>query len=151
MSKSTLHTYWRTDNIRVISAKDTSVDTVQAWEVEATTQMESYNAPIKRLYDLRELKGVSIFAVRTAVKLKSHINTRYAFIAVITNNVTVTKLVNLVLSIQPGGNFFITTDEAAAISWLHNNVPDETQLTLTSRNPPHPKKPLRFQQHVPLI
>jgi hypothetical protein len=124
MNKSTLYTYWRPDNIRVIAAKDTSVDTVNAWEIEATSKIEGYDKPAKRIYDLRELSGVSIFAVRTAIKLKSHMNTRFAYIAVLTNNATVAKLVNLVLSIQPGGQFYLTTDEEKAIQWLHNCVPD---------------------------
>ncbi|MCP5101465.1 MAG: hypothetical protein GY943_38455, partial [Chloroflexi bacterium] len=78
--------YWRADNIRVISAKDTSVDTVKAWEADAISQMERYDAPAKRLYNLRQLSRISIFAVRTAIKLKSHINTRFAYIAVITSS-----------------------------------------------------------------
>lgn len=118
--KSTFRSYWREDGIRVISAQDTSIETVQDWEQDALSTISAYDGPQKRLYDLRDLKGVSIFALRAAIKINAHDNAVLARVAVLANNRVVTRMVNVVLSVQPGGHFRFFTDEAVAIVWLHN-------------------------------
>ena len=118
--KSTFKSYWREDGIRVISAQDTSLETVQDWEQDALSAISAYAGPQKRLYDLRDLKGVSIFALRAAIKINAHDNAVLARVAVLANNRVVTRMVNVVLSAQSGGHFRFFTDEAAAIVWLHN-------------------------------
>lgn len=118
--KSTFRSYWREDGIRVISAQDTSLETVQDWEQDALSVMSAYAGPQKRLYDLRDLKGVSIFALRAAIKINAHDNAVLARVAVLANSRVVTRMVNVVLSVQTGGHFRFFTDEAAAIDWLHN-------------------------------
>lgn len=124
MSKSTLTFSQRPDGIFLIEANDTSVETVHDWEETMIAQQDSLAAPVKRIYDLRQLKGVSVFAVRTAVKLKSRPNAQFVYAAVLTHNKTVAHLVNTVMVIQPGGNFQIFTDEDEAVAWLHQKVPD---------------------------
>lgn len=120
--ESTLHFYQRPDGIYMIEVSDTSLETVRDWEQAMSAQLETLNAPIKRIYDLRQLKGISVFAVRTAVKLKGHPNAQFVVAAVLTNNRTVAHLVNTALVIQPGGNFQIFTDEDEAVAWLHQKV-----------------------------
>ena len=124
MSDSTLTFYQRPDDIYVIEVQDTSVETVRAWEAAMVAQLDGLTAPVKRIYDLRQLKGVSVFAVRTAVKLKSLPNAQFVVAAVLTNNKAVAHLVNTVMVIQPGGNFQIFTDEEEAVAWLHRKVPN---------------------------
>jgi len=124
MSDSTLNFYQRPDDIYVIEVQDTSSKTVRDWEAAMIAQQDTLTAPVKRIYDLRQLKGVSVFAVRTAVKLKSRHNAQFVYAAVLTNNRTVTHLVNTAMVIQPGGNFQVFTDEDEAIAWLHEKVPN---------------------------
>jgi hypothetical protein len=120
LMKSSFKAYWRDDGIRVISAQDTSVETVQAWEQDALSTVASYAGPQKRLYDLRNLNGISIFALRAAIKINAHNNAGLARVAVLANSVVVTRMVNVALSVQPGGTIRLFIDEAEAIAWLHN-------------------------------
>ena len=124
MSDSSFTLYQRPDAIYVIDVQDTSVETVRAWETAMIAQQDSLTAPVKRIYDLRQLKGVSVFAVRTAVKLKSRPNAQFVVAAVLTHNKAVAHLVNTVMVIQPGGNFQIFTNEDEAVVWLHTKVPN---------------------------
>jgi len=107
----------------LIEAEDTSVDTVQDWETTMLASLKTLDSPVKRLYDMRRLNGVSIFALRTAVKLKKHPQAKHVFAAVLTNNNTVARLVNTALAIQPGGNFQLFSDEKEAVAWLNRMVP----------------------------
>lgn len=123
VSKSTLHYYRRPDNILVYETEDTSVETVRAWYDHSFALLEQISKPDKRLYDLRKLKNISIFALRTAVKLKSHRKADLIFAAVLINNSRVSELVDTVLAIQPGGNFRLFSNEEEAIHWLNQKVP----------------------------
>ncbi|GJM40071.1 MAG: hypothetical protein DHS20C20_03530 [Ardenticatenaceae bacterium] len=118
--KSTFRAYWREDGIRVNTATDTSLETVQDWEQDALTTVAAYEGQQKRLYDLRQLKRISIYALRSAIKIKAHPNARLARVAVVANNAVVVRMVNVALSVQPGGHFRLFTDEATAVGWLHN-------------------------------
>lgn len=118
--KSTFQAYWREDGIRVNMAQDTSLETVQEWERDAQVEIDAYDGPQKRLYDLRQLKSISIYALRTAIKMKAHPNARLARVAVLANSMVVTRMVNVALAVQPGGHFRLFTDEETAVAWLHN-------------------------------
>lgn len=119
--KSTFQAYWREDGIRVNTAQDTSLETVNEWEQDALTEVASYDGLQKRLYDLRHLKSISVFALRTAIKIKAHPNARLARVAVLANSTVVTRMVNVALAVQPGGHFRLFTDEETAVSWLHGD------------------------------
>ncbi len=123
VSKSTLRSHRRPDNILVYEAEDTSLETVQAWYAQSFALLEQATKPDKRLYDLRKLKNISIFALRTAVKLKSHRKADLIYAAVLINNSRVSELVDTVLAIQPGGNFRLFSNEEEAIQWLNQKVP----------------------------
>jgi hypothetical protein len=122
-SESTLESYWREDGILVIRARDTSTATVEQWQREALELLEQTDTYSKRLYDMRELDVLSISAIRTAIRLKSHRNARYVYAAVMTRSSRTASLVQTVLSIQPGGNFQVIMDETDAINWLNDKVP----------------------------
>ena len=124
MSDSTLNVYQRPDGIYMIEVSNTSSETVRDWEQAMVAQQDTLTAPVKRIYDLRQLKGVSVFAVRTAIKLKSRPNAQFVYAAVLTTNRTVAHLVNTAMVIQPGGNFQLFTTEAEASAWLHQKVPN---------------------------
>ncbi|WP_420628574.1 STAS/SEC14 domain-containing protein [Candidatus Leptofilum sp.] len=117
---STFRAYWRDDGIRVNTAEDTSLETVQDWEQDALAKIAAYSGPQKRLYDLRRLKRVSIYALRSAIRIKAHPNARLARVAVLANSAVVVRMVNVALSVQPGGHFRLFTDEETAVAWLHN-------------------------------
>lgn len=125
MDESTLESYWREDGILVFKARDTSAATVEQWQRESLALLEKTDTYSKRLYDLRNLTGISIMAVRTAIRLKSHHNARFVYAVVLTRNTRTANLVQTVLSIQPGGNFQIMLDEEEAITWLNNKVSPE--------------------------
>ncbi len=125
MDESTLESYWREDGILVFKARDTSAATVEQWQRDSLALLEKTDKYSKRLYDLRNLSGISIMALRTAIRLKSHRNARYVYAIVLTRNTRTANLVQTVLSIQPGGNFQIMLDEDEAITWLNNKVPPE--------------------------
>jgi hypothetical protein len=123
MTQNTLRHYWRPDNILVYEAEDTMTETVKEWQTHAFALLDNVTELNKRLYDLRKLKNVSIFALRTAIKLKSHPKANLVFAAVLINNSRVAELVDTILAIQPGGNFRIFSSETEAITWLNNKVP----------------------------
>lgn len=125
MDESTLESYWREDGILVFKARDTSAATVEQWQRDSLALLEKTDKYSKRLYDLRNLSGISIMALRTAIRLKSHRNARYVYAIVLTRNTRTANLVQTVLSIQPGGNFQIMLDEEEAITWLNTKVPPE--------------------------
>lgn len=125
MNESTLESYWRDDGILFITARDTSQATVDQWLREALDWLEQTNKYSKRLYDLRQLDSLSIMALRTAIRLKSHRNAKYVFAAILTRSSRTASLVQTVLSIQPGGNFRIMFDENEAITWLNTKVAPE--------------------------
>lgn len=125
MDESTLESYWREDGILVFKARDTSAATVEQWQRDSLALLEKTDKYSKRLYDLRNLSGISIMALRTAIRLKSHRNARYVYAIVLTRNTRTANLVQTVLSIQPGGNFQIMLDEDEAINWLNTKVPPE--------------------------
>lgn len=118
--KSTFKAYWREDGIRVNMATDTSLETVQDWEQDALNAVAAYDGQQKRLYDLRQLNRISIYALRSAIKIKAHPNVRLARVAVLATNAVVVRMVNVALSVQPGGHFRLFIDEETAVSWLHN-------------------------------
>ena len=118
MSNSSLHIYTRPDNIMVYDIADTSVNTIQDWERVATENLESLTVPVRRLYDLRKLHGISMFAMRTGVKLKKHHNADLVSAAVVAKKSVVAELIKTLLLIQPGGNFKIFNNEDDAVSWL---------------------------------
>lgn len=123
MSKSALRSYWRPDHILVYEAEDTSVDTVTEWQTHAFALLAETTELNKRIYDLRKLKSISIFALKTALRLKSHPKASLVYAAVLINNPRVADLVDTVLSIQPGGNFRIFSNEQEAVEWLNSKVP----------------------------
>ena len=122
MSESTLESYWREDGILVYKARDTSPATVEQWQQESLALLDQTDKYSKRLYDLRDLNGLSIMALRTAIRLKAHPNARFVYAAVLTRSTRTASLVQTVLSIQPGGNFQIIMTEEEAINWLNNKV-----------------------------
>jgi hypothetical protein len=122
MSESTLESIWRDDGILFITAHDTSQATVEQWLREGLALLEQTNRYSKRLYDLRNLDSLSIIALRTAIRLKSHRNAKYVFAAVLTRSSRTASLVQTVLNIQPGGNFQVMFDEEEAITWLNKKV-----------------------------
>ena len=131
MDESTLESYWREDGILVYKARDTSLVTVEQWQRESLALLEKTDTYSKRLYDLRNLANLSIMALRTAIRLKSHRNARYVYAIVLTRNTRTANLVQTVLSIQPGGNFQIMLDEDEAINWLNTKVPPEISFRPT--------------------
>lgn len=124
MSQSTLHVDRQSENFLYLSAQDTSIDTVRHWEEIAIADLDVYTEPQKQIYDVRALKGMSIFAVRTAVKLNAHPNSHIFYIAVLANSNVVVNLVRTILAIQPGGNIQIFDNEDDARAWLNKRVPD---------------------------
>jgi len=132
MDDSTLESYWREDGILVYKALDTSAATVEQWQRESLALLEITDRYSKRLYDLRDLTNISIMAIRTAIRLKSHRNARYVYAVVLAPNTRTANLVQTVLSIQPGGNFQIMLDETEAINWLNTKVSPEVSFRPTS-------------------
>ncbi|MBP7999409.1 MAG: hypothetical protein KA314_12235 [Chloroflexi bacterium] len=133
MSESTLKSYWRDDGILVFKATDTSAATVEDWYNQSQALLEKTDAYSKRLYDLRELNTLSIMALRTAIRLKSHRNAHFVYAIVLTRSSRTASLVQTVLAIQPGGNFQVMLDEADAVHWLNAKVPPGTGF-----HHPHP-------------
>ncbi len=123
-AQSTLAIRERPDNIIVISAADTSPETLQHWEQYATKVMDGISTPQKRLFDLRNMRNISVDAVRTAVRLRRHPNANLMYNAILTSNPTVLSLVRAALSVSAGGHFKLFANEADAITWLHDKVPD---------------------------
>lgn len=132
MDESTLESYWREDGILVFRATDTSAATVEQWQRESLALLEITDQYSKRLYDLRNLTNISIMAIRTAIRLKSHRNARYVYAVVLTPNTRTATLVQTVLSVQPGGNFQIMLDETEAINWLNTKVSPEVSFRPTA-------------------
>lgn len=118
-NNSTFRATVRPDNILVFTVGDTSVDTVRDWDRIVTHYLDEETHLRCHMYDMRQLKGVSIFAVKTAIRLKNHPQVDNCYVAVVTNNSIVQEMVNTVLSVQPGGMFRIFTEEVEAITWLN--------------------------------
>lgn len=123
-AQSTLTIRERPDKIIVISAADTSPETLRHWEQYATKVMDGISTPQKRLFDLRNLRNISVDAVRTAVRLRHHPNANLMYTAILTSNSTVLALVRAALSVSAGGNFKLFVAEADAVTWLNEKVPD---------------------------
>lgn len=123
MAKSTLTRYQLPDNILVVHVEDTSPETVKDWYDSSVVEMNGYTKPIKILYDMRDLRTISIEAVRTAVKIRRHPKAHFVYTAVLTSNSTVMALVRTALSVQGGGNIKLFTDREEAVAWLHQKVP----------------------------
>lgn len=124
MNNSTLTIEERPDNIVVIKSMDTSPATLEAWEKSMSARMDTYTTPQKALYDMRHHSAISISAVRTGIKLRKHKNANLVYTAVLVSNSTVAALIKTSLSVSAGGHFQLFTDEAQAIAWLHQQVPD---------------------------
>lgn len=124
MSQSTLTRYPLPGNILVVHVTDTSSETIRDWVDSSIEEMNGYTGPVKRLYDMRALSSISIEAVRAAIKVRRHPKAHFVFTAVLTSNSTVLALVRTALSVQGGGNFKLFTDEAEAVAWLQEKVPD---------------------------
>ncbi len=124
MNTSTLTIEVRTDNIVLVKSTDTSPTTLADWEKRMSARMDSYTEPHKHLYDMRHHSSISINAVRTGVKLRKHKNANRVYSAILVSNSTVTALIKTSLSVNAGGHFQLFTDEADAIAWLHQQVPD---------------------------
>lgn len=122
MSKSTLKRYPIKNDIIVVYASDTSDDTLAEWYESSIVEMDAYTAPVKRLYDMRDLPTLTIQTVRTAIKIRRHPNADFARTAVLTSNTTVSALVKASLSINAGGNIQLFTDYDEAIRWLNKKV-----------------------------
>jgi len=124
MNKSTLTRYPLPGNILVVHVTDTSSATVEDWYLSSLEEMDAYTGPVKRLYDMRDLKTVTIDAVRTAVKVRRHPKAHWVYTAVLTSNSTVAALVRAALAVQGDGNFKLFISEPEAINWLHAKVPE---------------------------
>ncbi len=122
MSKSTLKRYPIKNDIIVVYASDTSDHTLTEWYESSITEMDAYTAPVKRLYDMRDLPTLTIQTVRTAIKIRRHPNADFARTAVLTSNTTVSALVKASLSINAGGNIQLFTDYDEAVNWLNKKV-----------------------------
>ena len=123
-AQSTLTIRKRPDHIIVISAADTSPETLQHWEQYANKVMDGISTPQKRLFDLRNFRNISVDAVRTAVRLRHHPNANLMYNAILTSNSTVLSLVRAALSVSAGGNFRLFVNEKDAITWLNDKVPN---------------------------
>lgn len=123
MSKSTLRRYEIPGNILVVYVADTSPETVEDWYSSSVVEMDAYTGPVKRMYDMRDLKSISIEAVRTAVKVRRHRNASLVYTAVLTSNSTVASLVKASLSVNAGGNIKLFTDQETAVAWLNASLP----------------------------
>jgi hypothetical protein len=123
MGKSTLRRYELPGNILVVYVADTSPETVDEWYTSSIAEMDAYTGPVKRMYDMRDLKSISIEAVRTAVKVRRHRNASLVYTAVLTSNSTVASLVKASLSVNAGGNIKLFTDQATAVAWLNASLP----------------------------
>ena len=126
MGQSTLTRYAMPGNILVVHVADTSPETVEDWYLSSLAEMETYTGPVKRLYDMRDLRTVSIEAVRTAVKVRRHPKAHLVFTAVLTSNSTVAALVRAALAVQGDGNFKLFTSEPEAVNWLLAKVPENS-------------------------
>lgn len=122
MGQSTLTRYPLPGNILVVHVTDTSPETVEDWYLSSLAEMNSYTGPVKRLYDMRDLKTVSIEAVRTAVKVRRHPKAHLVYTAVLTSNSSVAALVRAALAVQGSGNFKLFTGMDDATAWLHAKV-----------------------------
>ena len=124
MSESKLTYYTRPDNITVFEFGDVSSATVQHWVEVVNKHLDTMTEPAKRLYDLSQYASIPLMAVRAAMKLREHPNTRFSYTAVVTQGSRAASLVNTILSVTPGGSSRIFDNKEEAIAWLHEQVPD---------------------------
>lgn len=130
MTQSTLRSFYRpVDNIHIFSVADSSIATIQDWMQKTLAQLDQDAGPHKHLYDLRKLEDLSIYAIRAAIKFKGHPRAKNVFSAVLLTHPQVVDKINLILKIQPGGNFRLFQEKQEAIDWLNTQVPIVDEVT----------------------
>ena len=115
------HTEQRDDNILLIQPYNTNKDTIAYWEQAALARLDACSEPEKRLYDVRQLQGVSMYALRMLVRLRAHPNADLVYTAVLTNNNRVMNLIKTFIHRTERVRLF--HDKTEAITWLNTQVP----------------------------
>ena len=130
MNQSTLRSFYRPyDNIHIFTVADSSVATVQDWSQKILSRLDQSVGPHKHLYDLRDLRDLSIYAIRAAIKFKGHPRSKNVYSAVLTTHPQAIDKINLILKIQPGGHFRLFNNQQEAINWLNTQVPIVDDVT----------------------
>ena len=127
--KTGLESYKRPDGIHVFKAYDLSKETMLEWERQVVAMLEKNRAE-KRLYDLRGFTDIPLYAVRIAMRARRHRNVHFNYVvALLDDNLRMLGLIDLIMSIQPGGHFRIMTDEEEAVSWLNEQLSPPSEST----------------------
>lgn len=130
MSQSTLRSFYRPfDNIHIFAVADSSMATIQEWTGKIFARLNKEAGPHKHLYDLRELQDLSIYAIRAAIKFKGHPRSKDVYSAILITHPQAIDKINLIVKIQPGGNFRLFNNQQEAVNWLNCQVPVVDDVT----------------------